>query len=174
MKRLIILRGPAGSGKTTVSMALRDKIGENDTYVLDLDVTHHDEHKFNRNLEDCLQHRNVIGEIFYGNSHTTNPTKWIVRFKDAGYNILSVILFCNKEVCIDRCKKDNTTRRHSVNREKDTISKYYDEFYQREQRTPFHIIAGIKGIMIETESKSTIEVAEDILRNFTRLFPKYR
>lgn len=28
------------------------------------------------------------------------------------------------------------------------------------------MIAGIKEIMIETESKSTIEVAEDILRNF--------
>ena len=171
MKRLIILRGPAGSGKTTVSMALRDKIGENDTYVLDLDVTHHDEHKFNRNLEDCLQHRNVIGEIFYGNSHTTNPTKWIVRFKDAGYNILSVILFCSKDICIDRCKNDNTTGRHPVNKQKDRISKYYDEFYQRENQKPFHIVAGIKETRIETENKPQIEIAEDILSNFDIIFP---
>lgn len=171
MKRLIILRWPAGSGKTTVSEALVDKIGESNSCVLDLDITHHDEQKFNQNLDKCLRYNNVLGMMFYGNSHTMDPAKWIVNFKDAGYNILSVILFCSKDVCIDRCKNDNTTGRHPVNKQKDRISKYYDEFYQRENQKPFHIVAGIKETRIETENKPQIEIAEDILSNFDIIFP---
>ena len=38
MKRLIILRGPAGCGKTTVCETLVYKLGEGNTWVLDLDI----------------------------------------------------------------------------------------------------------------------------------------
>src|SRR3982074_3205997 len=103
IKGLIILRGPAGAGKTTVNEVLVEKIDKNDVCVLDLDITDSDEQRFNENLKDCLRYNNVIGMMFYGNSHTTDPMKWIVKFKDAGYNILSVILFCSKDKCFDRC-----------------------------------------------------------------------
>ncbi len=46
MKRLIILRGPAGSGKTTVCETLVYKLGEGNTCVLDLDITYPDENLF--------------------------------------------------------------------------------------------------------------------------------
>jgi Tfp pilus assembly ATPase PilU len=106
---LIILRGPAGAGKTTVSEVLVEKIDKNDVCVLDLDITDSDDQSFNENLEDCLRYNSVIVIMFYGNSHTTDPMRWIVNFKDAGYNILSVILFCSKVMCFDRCIDDNYT-----------------------------------------------------------------
>lgn len=166
----MILRGPAGSGKTTISEALVERIGKDDACILDLDITGTDEQKFNEKLEKCLSYDNAIGMMFYGNSHTTDPTKWIVRFKDNGFVILSVILLSSKDVCVDRCINDTNTGRHPINKEKDRISKYHDEFYQRERNNPFHISANVKEIEIESENKSPIEIAENILEGFDTIF----
>ena len=51
---------------------------------------------------------------------------------------------------------------HPINKEKDRISKYHDEFYQREKNNPFDIAANVKEIKIESENKSQIEIAENI------------
>ena len=73
MKRLIILRGPAGFGKSSVSISLIELVGKDNACILDLDITHPQEGKFNQNLEECLGSRTVVGMMFYGNSHTTAP-----------------------------------------------------------------------------------------------------
>jgi predicted ABC-type ATPase len=119
MRRLIILRGPAGSGKTTVSVALANKIGKENTCILDLDITNSNENRFESNLQECMESSNVIGMMFYGNSHTTEPMTWISNFKKKDYEILSVILFANKEICFERCKNDNNTGRHPINKVKE-------------------------------------------------------
>lgn len=61
MKSLIILRGPAGSGKTSVGEAMIQILGSNNSCILDLDITGNDEDKFQANLMDCLLSQNVIG-----------------------------------------------------------------------------------------------------------------
>ncbi|MFL6469532.1 MAG: hypothetical protein ACJ71H_01640 [Nitrososphaeraceae archaeon] len=38
-----------------------------------------------------LERENVIAELYDGGSHTTNPT-WINKFREKGYDILSVVL----------------------------------------------------------------------------------
>ena len=53
MKRLIILRGPMGSGKSSLSTSLIELLGKDNACILDLDMTHPYEDKFNQNLKEC-------------------------------------------------------------------------------------------------------------------------
>ena len=80
MNRLIILRGPMGSGKSSVSTSLMELLGKDCACILDLDMTHPYADKFNQNLKECLIYKTVIGMMFYGNSHTTNPARWLSEF----------------------------------------------------------------------------------------------
>jgi uridine kinase len=67
---LIILRGPACSGKSKVCEGLKDKIKEQksiDSYFLNLDET--DLKKFERNMKEALECKYIIGEMFSGNGH---------------------------------------------------------------------------------------------------------
>jgi hypothetical protein len=73
MGYLIILRGPAGAGKTTVSNRLIQTLGKDKTYSLDLDITLDKESEFNENLNNALGYENVIGMMFWGLKHTETP-----------------------------------------------------------------------------------------------------
>jgi predicted ABC-type ATPase len=99
MSYLIILRGPMGSGKTVVSQYLRGKLEDSDT--LDLDVNANDPIE---NLDKVLRKKNVVAELYYGNSHTTDP-KWIKEFQARGFTILSVVLKARLETHIKRLAK---------------------------------------------------------------------
>ena len=164
MKRLIILRGPAGSGKTSVSISITELVGKDNACILDLDIAHPQEGKFNQNLEECLRYRTVVGMMFYGNSHTTDPDNWLGKFRNRDYRILSVILYANKELCFGRCNSDRG--RPFINKQRDRIYKYHNDFYQRESEKPFHKAANVEEIKIETANISPIEVAKDILKRF--------
>jgi pantothenate kinase-related protein Tda10 len=96
MKRLIILRGPAGSGKSSVSRSIRELVGKDTACILDLDITHPQEIKSNQNLEEWLRYRTVVGEMFYANSHTTDPDKWLGKFRNHDYRILSLFYMLTK------------------------------------------------------------------------------
>ncbi|HJT47044.1 MAG TPA: hypothetical protein VJ729_02590 [Nitrososphaeraceae archaeon] len=125
MGYLIILRGPAGAGKTTVSKCLIETLGSDKTFSLDLDITLDKENEFSDNLNKALGYENVVGMMFWGLEHTQAPQQWIDRFKDKGYVILSVILHANLETLVQRVKnrgydyKDAVEmRRHFNNFEK--------------------------------------------------------
>jgi hypothetical protein len=165
MKRLIILRGPAGSGKNSVSASLKELVGKDNACILDLDITYPDEDKFNRNLEECLRSKTVIGMMFYGNSHTTASVQWLSKFRSQDYRILSVILQATKELCLIRCKNDPGPR-PAINKQRDIVYKYHHDFYQRESEKPFHKAANVEEIIIETANISPIEIAKDILKRF--------
>jgi ABC-type dipeptide/oligopeptide/nickel transport system ATPase component len=163
---LIILRGPAGSGKTSVCHAIVQILGEENSCKLDLDITYPQEDKFENNLRICLIYENVIGMMFYGNSHTGDPSKWIGKFREKGYKILSIILFASRETCIKRCIEDSNTGRHPINKERDLISKYYDDFYDRERNNPFAVVASVVEVTVNTENKSPDKIAKEILVRF--------
>ncbi len=78
-----------GSGKTSVGKYLKEKLP--DSAGLDLDLNANDEVI---SLNEVLGRGNVVGELYDGGSHTTNPT-WINKFKEKEYNIISVILNAN-------------------------------------------------------------------------------
>ena len=125
MNRLIILRGPAGSGKTCVSASLIDLLGKDNGCILNLDITYPYEDRFNQNLKEwCsmgISYKTVIGMMFYGNSHTTNPARWLTEFRSQDYRILSVILHATKELCFIGCKKD--PGRHPINKQREIVYK---------------------------------------------------
>jgi hypothetical protein len=97
----------------------------------------------------------VIGVMFYGNSHTTNP-QWLNQFGTREYKIFSFNLLASKEICFQRCLNDSNTGHHPINKDKAMIYKYHDDFYKREKESPFSVIVGIYEIKIKTEGKSQI------------------
>jgi len=97
----------------------------------------------------------VIGVMFYGNSHTTNP-QWLNQFGVREYKIFSFNLLASKEICFQRCLNESNTGHHPINKGKAMIYKYHDDFYKREKESPFSVIVGIYEIKIKTEGKSQI------------------
>lgn len=85
-----------GSRKSTIGKYLRKKLG--DSYRMDLDRKADNEIEL---LDEVLVRDNVVGEMYDGGSHTTDPS-WINKFKEKGYNILSVILNANLETYLNR------------------------------------------------------------------------
>jgi hypothetical protein len=96
---LIILRGPAGSGKLEVYEGSNDKIS---IYICFLNLDEINKEPFEKNIVKALEYKCVIGEMFSGNGHTTNPESWINRFNDKDYKIFSFIL----KASIDTCPND--------------------------------------------------------------------
>ena len=96
MRKLIIIRGPPGIGKTTIANALIAKLDKG--YLLRLDETRTD--LFQSYLTCALKYENVVGEMFFGNSHTTNPSEWLSHFSNEKYEKLSVLLTGSLEDCL--------------------------------------------------------------------------
>ena len=70
MGYLIILRGPAGSGKDTIDECLVEKLGGvNEACLLDLDITDPLEGQFIECLQKSLNYNHVIGMMFWGGMH---------------------------------------------------------------------------------------------------------
>jgi tRNA uridine 5-carbamoylmethylation protein Kti12 len=156
MPFLIILRGPAGSGKSALRDSIRVRLGIANTAFLNLDeITPQD---FDCNLDESLKSEQVIGEMYSGNSHTTDP-HWIQRFKANNYTILSVILRCSLECCIQRVR---TRTVHPISPE--IMTSLYNQFYQELQNI-FSFKADVEEICVDTEHKSIDESSNIILRH---------
>jgi hypothetical protein len=159
MKRLIILRGPMGSGKTKVGLYLLEAL--EDSALLDLDLNANGPIQ---SIDESLGKKNVIGELFYGNSHTTDP-QWIKAFQERDYKILSVILNTKLETCINRVlvkRKDNRTS--------EEVKQYYD-FFHNNLKSIFKIRTGIEEISIDTDEKEPRQVGDEILGHFKKRQP---
>ena len=82
MRRLVILRGPQCSGKTEISEELKERLDE----------------RFKYSLNEALnkKYNYIVGELNYGDSHTTDPMRtWLQRFKDKDFQttIVSCVLY---------------------------------------------------------------------------------
>ena len=98
MRYLIILRGPPGVGKTTVSRHIINRLGPNKAVILYLDKIE----EFDLNVQKALSKEYVVGELFFGDSHTTRPEQWLSKFN--GYSKISFILQIPFDVCYHRAK----------------------------------------------------------------------
>lgn len=65
MRYLIILRGPPGVGKTTVSRHIINRLEPGKAVILYLDKIE----EFDLNVQQALSKEYVVGELFFGNSH---------------------------------------------------------------------------------------------------------
>ncbi|MGB8938613.1 MAG: hypothetical protein WCC17_26270 [Candidatus Nitrosopolaris sp.] len=103
---------------------------------------------------------NVVGELYDGGSHTTNPT-WINKFKEKDYNIISVILNAKFETCAYRVaeiRKDNVSR--------DNVYSHYNKFHEN-PKSVFKVKAAIPEISIDTDIKDICEIGDEILNHLT-------
>jgi shikimate kinase len=150
MSYLIILRGPMGSGKTKVSQYLRGALEDSDT--LDLDVNANVPIEI---LGKVLAKKNVVAELYHGNSHTTDP-KWIKEFQERGFTILSVILNASLETHIKRLAKRPDKRSRNV------VEHHYMKFHN-ELKPNFSALAGIKEISIDTDEKEINLIGDEVL-----------
>ena len=136
MKYLVILRGPHCSGKTEVSEKLKERLDEtkhkNVTYLLKLDEINNG--RFEYFLNEALKKKhNYVGELDYGDSHTTDPIRtWLQRFKDKEYQIVTIVLEARKEIRLQRCRKD--PKRNPFDKIDEMFFNYDNERFDRLQR----------------------------------------
>jgi shikimate kinase len=160
MRVLIILRGPPGSGKSEVAKALKESAGKSNYELLDLDQIIED--KFECNMVVALDKEFVIGEMDFGDGHTTEPEMWIRRFREKDYKMLSVIL----KVCFDTCVKRAIRREKHPLTTTDAINQF-NLFYQKYQNIFVHK-SNVKEICVINENKNPSEVAKEIIINSFR------
>jgi cytidylate kinase len=151
MRVLIIIRGPPGSGKSEVAKGLIESAGKSNYELLDLDQIIED--KFESNMVVALDKEFVVGEMHFGDWHTTEPEMWIRRFREKDYKMLSVVL----KVCFDTCVKRAICREQHPLTPTDAINQF-NLFY--------HIFvnkAKVKEICVNNENKNPSEVAKEII-----------
>lgn len=125
MKKLAIIRGPAGIGKTTIANSLVAKLGSNTSYLLHLDETRAD--IFQAYIVNSQKYDNVIAEMFYGGFHTTNPEEWLRYFPDDKYKKISIVLTAPLEDCLSGVIRRKHPSHFGISL--DTVRTDYYDFY---------------------------------------------
>ncbi|MGA8844301.1 MAG: hypothetical protein WB511_12020 [Nitrososphaeraceae archaeon] len=125
MRKLIVIRGPTGVGKTTIANALIAKLGQG--YLLKLDEISAD--IFQAYLTCSMKCENVVAELFFGNSHTTDPTGWLDHFPSERYERLSVLLTASLEDCLSGVIRRKVPSHWTLSL--DRIRVDYGEFYEK-------------------------------------------
>lgn len=60
--------------------------------------------------------------------------------------------------------------RHPINKRKELVNKFYDDFYQRGTTNPFAQAAGVEEIKVDTQGKTLDSIVKEILmHNRSRL-----
>jgi AAA domain len=167
LRYLLILRGPQCSGKTEISEKLKERLNrierKKQTCLLRLDEINTDRFEYALNEALKQKYKYVIGELNYGDSHTTDPIRtWIVRFKDKGFKILSFVLEARKEVRLARCKND--PKRSPFDKIDEAFFNFDSETFESSQHI-FQQKSGIHEIVLNTENKSSSQVTDEILRH---------
>ena len=164
---LIILRGQQCSGKTEVSQRLRETLGEKhkkQTYLLKLNEINTE--RFKKALNESLdkKYKCVIGELNFGDSHSTDPRTWLQHFKDRHYQIVSFVLVGGKQVRLQRCKDD--PKRSPFDKIDESFFNHDSEIFERlEYDRIFYKKSGLREITLNTENKSPSQVANEISRS---------
>jgi broad-specificity NMP kinase len=154
-KLLIILRGPTGVGKTKISNILRIRLGIEKTFLLNLDQVNPLE--FNQSLQEAVKHDNVIGEMYYGNSHTTTPQEWLSHFNN--YRKISIVLSASKETCYKRL---NLPDREWKISDFSCCHKLWKKFEDIQKSNIFASNAGIKEVTIDAEEMPN-QIVDEIM-----------
>ena len=94
--------------------------------------------------------------MYDGGTHTSNP-EWVVKFKDAGYDIISVILDASVETHVSRVlhRPMNQNTEH-------TVRGHYKIFHNQ-LRSIFSQRATVPEIAVSTEGKNPEGVGQEIL-----------
>lgn len=145
-----------GAGKSKVGKYLAKAL--DDSFLLDLDLN---ANCLIEGLNEALGHKNVVAELYHGNSHTTDP-KWIKVVQERGYTVLSVILNASLETHVRRLMK------RPDNRNRDDIEHHYNKFHF-ELKSIFKARAGIEEITIDTDKKEIEQIRDEIFKRLNQI-----
>jgi deoxyadenosine/deoxycytidine kinase len=160
MGKFIIIRGPTGVGKTTVANALIAKLGQG--YLLTLDEIRSD--LFQAYLTCAMKYENIVGEMFFGNSHTTNPSEWLSYFPDEKYEKLSVLLTASLEDCLSGIIKRKHPSHWTLSL--DQVRTNYYDFYTK-YKPIFRCMIDFPEIEVNnSRTTNPNKVIEEILLQF--------
>ena len=139
-----------GAGKSKIGEYLAKTL--EDSFLLDLDLNANGPVE---GLNQALGHKNVVSELYHGNSHTTDP-KWVKEFKERGFIILSFILNASLETHKRRLMKRPDSRSN------DDIEHHHNKFHV-ELKPIFKDSAEIDEITIDTDGKEIEQIGDEIL-----------
>jgi hypothetical protein len=110
------------------------------------------------------KYKYIIGELNYGDSHSTYPRTWLQHFKDRHYQIVSFVLVGRNQVRLQRCKDD--PKRSPFDKIYESFFNHDSEIFERlEYDRIFYKKSGLREITLNSENKSPSQVANEILRS---------
>lgn len=161
MAWLLILRGVSGVGKSEVVISLIKQLGSDKACDLNMDVIEPEQIEIN--IKRALNFEVVIAHLYDGKKNTSEPRKWVSRFKDAGYHVLSFRL----EISREAGKKRAREREHS----KWITGEIYDSIWEGSRRSPFIDFptrAEVEEVSVDAENLSADAMCDLILSEITR------
>ena len=161
MPWLLILRGVSGVGKSEVVSSLIRKLGSSKACDLNMDVVERDQ--IEKDIENALKFELVIAHLFNGGKNTIEPKTWILRFKDAGYQVLSYRL----EIGRAAGKKRALARGPGSEW---ITPEYYDFMWDKFKLPPFIDFAAraeVEEIPLDAETLSASAMADLIINEVT-------
>ena len=168
MRKLIVIRGPTGVGKTTIANALIAKLGQG--YLLKLDESSTD--IFQAYLTCSMKYENVVAELFFGNSHTTDPLGWLDHFPSERYERLSVLLTASLEDCLSGVIRRKVPSHWTLSL--DRIRVDYGEFYEK-YKPIFRCMINFPEIEVSNSRTSNPkDVVEEILVHLSKTYSQGR
>ncbi|BDB97496.1 hypothetical protein [Saccharolobus caldissimus] len=168
-KIAIVLRGPPGSGKSTVISELREFLLKQFSVNCEVEVLD----KFDLNIEKpnnrtYVNLRNTISknpqciliELGWGDGATSNPKDWIELLEKAGFKIFLFKLTAPKDVIIDR-----VSRRYNkgIGPPPEMALKIYDWYENNLDFVTFPKKVGLNEVVIDTSMFKVKEIVTYIL-----------
>lgn len=171
MATFILIRGPPGSGKSTISKELITEMHtqtilvNTDAFMQGVKFSLITEYKFKREffLKNALlpylnQGINVVLEGLYGGERAINNIKnWAQAILDQKHKYLIINLTCSKTTSINRCTNRN---KHITNEDFEIaeIEKWYDAYFSFQYES---------DLEYDTDKLSINEIIKDIAKKLS-------
>lgn len=162
-RHLILLRGVPGAGKAQVGKIVKSRlVGEAIRLNLDDFAPEPETNQFDEALNQALDFRYVIGELYSGRWHTSDPARWVVKFRN-NYQIHSFILHVSLQKGYANCRDERHGSYHPRSLAEYAEQKY-NRFYAEDAFTRFAARAGADHeIRIDAEDNDWERIADEVL-----------
>lgn len=159
---LIILRGVPGAGKTQVAKVILGRIGEKAVrWNLDDYAPDPEQGAFDAKIKQMVGKTYIVGELYSGRKHTSDPTYWIDHFK-GGYSITSFVLQVSEPKGYANACDSRHTSWHPETRT--VYDNSYNRFQEHLKNNTFASKAGIKEVFIDAEDGNWERLASEVLK----------
>jgi hypothetical protein len=159
---LFILRGVPGAGKTQVARVLLERLGTQ-AFRANLDdyAPANELKRFEELISRAMEYQYVVGELYSGRDHTSDPAGWVDKFKN-DYDIHSFVLDISEERgYLNACDSRHTS--HSPPSRSDYSSRYR-RFYEWQRQNLFASRAGVPEHRIDAENCDWERIAVEVLK----------